>query len=540
LKDYSESGKSAAQIIYDVSQEFIINPQVLIVLLQKEQGLITDTWPLSTQYKTATGYGCPDTAPCDSQYFGLTNQLRWSGRMFRAIMNNSSSWYTPYILGNNYIQYSPDSSCGGSTVNIQNRSTQALYNYTPYQPNQGALNAGWGTAPCGAYGNRNFYLYFTSWFGNTQGGPSYQWSLESFSIYKDSSRSVKINDGAQVTLQPGETAYGTVSARNTGAAAWTNETIFATTNTPVLGNASWPAFNKVSLLQDYPIAYNQLATYKFSITAPATAGSYYQSFNLHHANSIWLNDPGVGLTVHSVKPYELPASSDNILSTGSSLQNGQSIFSPERHSVLRFENNQLTLYTNFKRVWSTNIQNAKAEKLVNQTDGNLVIYSDTGKALWASGTDTSGPSNLKLQTDGNLALYSSSQSPTWSTNTATSDQVYSFNSVMRGDSVLFPTQSLTTADRSYRLILQTDGNLVLYSASNRAIWASNTDGRGVNRLVLQTDGNLVLYTNTGKAVWASNTDGSGITSLLSLQSDHNLVLYSAASRPVWASQTSGR
>lgn len=168
LKDYVENGKSSAQIIYEAAQEFAINPQVLVVLLQKEQGLVTDTWPTSIQYRSATGYGCPDTAPCDSQYYGLTNQVRWSARMFRSIMNASPGWYTPYVVGNNFIQYSPDSSCGGSNVTIQNRATQALYNYTPYQPNQGALDADWGTAYCGAYGNRNFFLYFTNWFGSTQ------------------------------------------------------------------------------------------------------------------------------------------------------------------------------------------------------------------------------------------------------------------------------------------------------------------------------------------------------------------------------------
>lgn len=170
LKDFSENGKSAAQIIYDVSQKYSINPQVMIVLLQKEQGLVTDTWPTSTQYRSATGYGCPDTAPCDSQYYGLTNQLDWAAKMFRAIVNNSPTWYTPYILGNNYIQYNPTASCGGSNVNIQNRSTQALYNYTPYQPNAAALAAPMGaTVPCGAYGNLNFYRYFTNWFGSAEG-----------------------------------------------------------------------------------------------------------------------------------------------------------------------------------------------------------------------------------------------------------------------------------------------------------------------------------------------------------------------------------
>ena len=168
LRDYRENGKSAAQIIYDTAQKYSINPQVLLVVLQKEQGLVTDEWPVNIQYKTATGYGCPDTAPCDSEYFGLTNQLDWTGKMFRAILNNSPNWYTPYELGRNYVQYSPDSSCGGSTITIENRSTQALYNYTPYQPNKGSLDAGLGSASCGAYGNRNFYIYFNNWFGSTR------------------------------------------------------------------------------------------------------------------------------------------------------------------------------------------------------------------------------------------------------------------------------------------------------------------------------------------------------------------------------------
>jgi hypothetical protein len=88
--------------------------------------------------------------------------------MFRAIMNASPTWYTPYIVGTNFIRYNPNAACGGTNVTIANRSTQALYNYTPYQPNQAALNAGYGNGDsCSAYGNRNFYLYFTDWFGST-------------------------------------------------------------------------------------------------------------------------------------------------------------------------------------------------------------------------------------------------------------------------------------------------------------------------------------------------------------------------------------
>ncbi len=172
LRDYAEAGKSSAQIIFDISQQYTINPQVLIVLLQKEAGLVTDTWPLASQYRTAGGYGCPDSTPgaCDSAYYGFTNQMTWAARLFRSVLNQSPTWYSPYVKGWNYIQWSPVADCGGSMVYIQNWSTAALYDYTPYQPNQSALNAGYGTGDsCSAYGNRNFFLYFTDWFGPTTG-----------------------------------------------------------------------------------------------------------------------------------------------------------------------------------------------------------------------------------------------------------------------------------------------------------------------------------------------------------------------------------
>lgn len=164
----SFNGKSAAQIIWQVAQDYSINPQFLIVLLEKEQGLITDTWPNHVQYRTATGFGCPDTAPCDSQYFGLENQLRQAANLFRTVLNGG---WSNYPVGNTYVQYHPNAACGGSVINIQNRATSALYRYTPYQPNASALAAGYGTGDgCGAYGNRNTWGLFTDWFGDPTSG----------------------------------------------------------------------------------------------------------------------------------------------------------------------------------------------------------------------------------------------------------------------------------------------------------------------------------------------------------------------------------
>lgn len=168
MADESFNGESASHIIWQAAQDYRINPKVLIVLLEKEQGLVTDTWPNSTlQYRSATGYGCPDTAACDSQYYGFKNQVRNAAELFRYILDHGSRYYP---VGNNFVKYNPDGNCGGSTVNIENRATSALYQYTPYQPNASVLNSNPGTVVhCGAYGNSNFYFYYTRWFGDTHG-----------------------------------------------------------------------------------------------------------------------------------------------------------------------------------------------------------------------------------------------------------------------------------------------------------------------------------------------------------------------------------
>lgn len=166
---------SPAQIIYNYSVQFSINPQAIIATLQKENGLVTDEWPTPKQFYEAMGFGCPDNvapgAPaCNPAYKNFSTQVYQAARHFRGYMNNqycNGNWCTPYVVGNNNIKWSPTAACGSSTVYIENKATSALYSYTPYRPNQAALNAGYGTGDaCSAYGNRNFFSYFNDWFGS--------------------------------------------------------------------------------------------------------------------------------------------------------------------------------------------------------------------------------------------------------------------------------------------------------------------------------------------------------------------------------------
>lgn len=99
-------------------------------------------------------------------------------------------------------------------------------------------------------------------------------------------------------------------------------------------------------------------------------------------------------------------------------------------------------------------------------------------------------------------------------------------------------QSLRSSDGRYRLVMQSDSNLVLYGPSGRPLWASNTVGRGAHHLRMQGDGNLVIYNKANKPIWASGTPRHYKAHLI-VQNDGNVVIYNA-SKPIWATGTDGR
>jgi hypothetical protein len=183
-----EGGQSSAQIIYDAAQQYKINPKVLLVMLRKESlNLFSDSWPMKSQYKYAMGYACPDSganysAACVDSKAGFYKQMTLAAWQLRYYYNNMGSYnFAPGRW--NTIQYSPQPSCGTKSVYIQNNATASLYIYTPYTPNDAALNAYPGTAPCGAYGNRNFYFFWQEWFGSTLTNGNFVRSADNATVY---------------------------------------------------------------------------------------------------------------------------------------------------------------------------------------------------------------------------------------------------------------------------------------------------------------------------------------------------------------------
>ncbi len=170
---------SAATIIYDASQAYKINPQVILATLEKEQSLVTTPNPTQSQLDCAMGYNSCNNY---SGFFVQVDNATWQFRLYIEQMEGLSWWgFSPssymcsgqsslyssgLIPGNNVTFYDPyyandPVSNGAYTLTINNIATAALYCYTPYV---GPLNQ------TGYSGSYNFVEYFESWFGDTQVG----------------------------------------------------------------------------------------------------------------------------------------------------------------------------------------------------------------------------------------------------------------------------------------------------------------------------------------------------------------------------------
>lgn len=164
------ASESAATIIVNVARSCGINPKAILVLLEKEQGLVTSRAPSRWAYQAATGMSCPDTAPCDPSVAGFFYQVFYGVRQYQVYRAFPASFN--HRAGQvNQVRYHPNASCGTRSLFIQNDATAGLYNYTPYTPNTAALANMYGTGDaCSSYGNRNFWRLYSDWFGSPTAG----------------------------------------------------------------------------------------------------------------------------------------------------------------------------------------------------------------------------------------------------------------------------------------------------------------------------------------------------------------------------------
>jgi len=100
--------------------------------------------------------------------------------------------------------------------------------------------------------------------------------------------------------------------------------------------------------------------------------------------------------------------------------------------------------------------------------------------------------------------------------------------VLHTTSALESGQSLVSRDGDYRLTMGHNGNLVLWKRK-KATWASGTQGHPGAYAELLRDGNFVIFAGR-RALWQTAT--GGLATYLVVEDDGNVVIYSARGKAI--------
>lgn len=228
------------------------------------------------------------------------------------------------------------------------------------------------------------------------------------------------------------------------------------------------------------------------------------------------------------------------LTVGQTMQQNQYIVSQNVQFALVMQTDgNLCNYHGSSAIWCSNTSGNPGAYLGVQGDGNIVIYSSSGHALWATGTNGKPVISFVMQSDGNLVAYTSN-SAVWGSGTSgwptynylDTDHLNTSQSLSSGNYI-------ASSDKRYALLMQTDGNMVLYGPGYHVLWSTQTGGNPYATLWMQSDGNMVVYNSSNQAIWASGTTGKGVT-VAYMQTDGNFVAYNSSGGAVWGSGTNGR
>ncbi len=121
------AGKRASRIIASAAQKWSINPQILLVILQKEQSLLLTKRPTTKQLAWATGYGV-----CDACSLSDPSVIRWKG--FETQVNAAAEFFRTFLDNPDrlFVKVGAPITIDRTPIIPANIATAILYSYTPH------------------------------------------------------------------------------------------------------------------------------------------------------------------------------------------------------------------------------------------------------------------------------------------------------------------------------------------------------------------------------------------------------------------------
>jgi Protein kinase domain len=225
-----------------------------------------------------------------------------------------------------------------------------------------------------------------------------------------------------------------------------------------------------------------------------------------------------------------PTGRAGILAAGQVLAADQRLISPDDKYILLMQGDGNLIVFNplGMGVWSSESYPHPGSYLQMQRDGNLVVYGSGHTAIFSSNTGGHPGSDAEIGNDGSLAVYSPAHTVLWSSGPV--------RSALHAGETLSQHQTLVSPDGSHLVVMQANGDLVLFGPDHVARWSSNTAGHPGADLEMAADGNLILYGPDRAVLWTSNTAGHPGADL-EMRDDGNLVVYGPDRAVLWASNT---
>ena len=178
-------------------------------------------------------------------------------------------------------------------------------------------------------------------------------------------------------------------------------------------------------------------------------------------------------------------------------------------------------------LWSTGTRGAD-NTLQISSHGELVIHDENDTEVWIADSEAVADS-ATLEDNGVLTVRDVNDRPLWDSQTALPGSALYSPNLLSADGLL------RSDDGRYRVVMQGDGNVVVYGPAG-AVWSSGTSGTG-SSLRFGTDGVLQIVAGDGAVTWTAVPAAGGVGPFhLVMQSDGNIVAYDLHDRAVWSSR----
>ncbi|MFI5528766.1 PQQ-binding-like beta-propeller repeat protein [Kitasatospora sp. NPDC051853] len=242
--------------------------------------------------------------------------------------------------------------------------------------------------------------------------------------------------------------------------------------------------------------------------------------------NVVLRDPS-GVELWSTRTYSPEHDTSGVpLMAGRTLGSGEQVVADRTQLAMQADGNLVLSDRQTSRVlWTSGTEGHPGATAAVQADGNLVVRDQAGAPVWSVGYWAFAGSRYVVQRDGNLVMYDPDSKPLWATHTWYGG-VDDLGATLPSGRTLRSGE--TVESKAGRLVMQPDGNLVLYSkATGNSRWHSGTWGNEGATVTMQGDGNLVVRAVDGRALWSTGSWDFRNARLV-VQDDLNLVLYAVS------------